>query len=107
MWLMLQQEKPDNYVLATGEVHSVREFVEEAFKVVGINIKWVGKGAEEKGVDEEERVLVDIDQRYFRPTEVDYLVGNAEKAKEELGWEPKTKFKELVKIMVEADLKDV
>ena len=106
MWLMLQQEKPDNYVLATGEMHSVREFVEEAFKVVGINLKWVGKGIEEKGVDEEERGLVDIDQRYFRPTEVNHLVGNAEKAKKELGWEPKIKFKELVKIMVEADLKE-
>lgn len=105
MWLMLQQDKPDDYIIATGENHSVKEFVEEAFKVTGINIKWVGKGIEEKGVDSEGNVLVEIDPRYYRPSEVENLVGDATKAKEELGWIPKTKFKELVKLMVEADLK--
>lgn len=105
MWLMLQQEKPGNYVIATGEVHSVKEFVEEAFGIIGINIKWIGEGIEEKGINEEGDVLVEIDQRYFRPAEVDELLGDASKAKKELGWESKVKFKELVKIMVEADLK--
>ncbi|KKM15812.1 hypothetical protein LCGC14_1692300, partial [marine sediment metagenome] len=104
MWLMLQRDKPEDYVIATGEAHTIREFVEEAFKIIGINIKWVGKGIEEKGIDSNERVLVEIDQRYYRPTEVNLLVGNASKAKRELGWEAKTKFKELVKLMMEADL---
>lgn len=105
MWSMLQQDKPDDYVIATGENHSVREFVEEAFKAIGINIRWIGKGIEEKGIDSEGNVLVEIDPRYYRPAEVNELKGDATKAKKELGWEPKIKFKELVKLMVEADLK--
>jgi len=108
MWLMLQQERPDDYVIATGETHPVREFVEEAFKVAGISIGWVGEGVDEKGVDRKTgRVLVEIDPGYFRPAEVDFLWGDCTKAKNELGWEPKIKFKELVKIMVEADLKKI
>lgn len=88
MWLMLQQDEPDDYVIATGETHTVREFLEEAFKVVDLNFeKYVG-----------------FDERFLRPTEVDLLIGDYSKAKEKLGWEPKTKFKDLVKIMVEADL---
>jgi len=87
-WLMLQQEVPDDYVIATGETHTVREFVEEAFDLLGL--EW------EK--------YIEIDPRYFRPTEVDALVGDASKAKKKLGWKPKTRFKELVRIMVEADM---
>lgn len=90
MWLMLQQEKPDDYVIATGENHSVKEFVEEAFKVVGIS-------------DWEKHVVANT-SKHMRPAEVDYLIGDASKARKELGWKPKTSFKELVKIMVEADL---
>jgi GDPmannose 4,6-dehydratase len=106
MWMMLQQEKPDDFIIATGETHTVREFVEEAFKIVGIEIEWKGKGVEEKGINADNgKVLVEINPRYFRPTEVDLLIGDYSKAKMELGWEPKVRFKELVKIMVEADLK--
>lgn len=111
MWRMLQQESPNDYVLATGETHTVREFVEKAFKVVNINIKWIGKRGtvDEIGVDttDESVVLVRIDPRYFRPTEVDLLLGNPNKAKKELGWIHKTSFDELVKEMVEADLEMV
>jgi GDPmannose 4,6-dehydratase len=89
MWLMLQQEKPDDYVIATGETHSVREFCEEAFNCAGLD--W--------------RDYVEIDQRYFRPAEVDLLVGDASKAKQQLGWEPKTRFKELIQLMVDADIR--
>ncbi|AGB18539.1 GDP-mannose 4,6-dehydratase [Thermoanaerobacterium thermosaccharolyticum] len=105
MWLMLQQDKPDDYVIATGETHSVREFCEKAFEYVGIDIEWVGSGIEEKGLDSKTgRVLVEIDPRYFRPTEVDLLIGDASKAKEKLHWQPKVTFDELVKMMVESDL---
>lgn len=108
MWMMLQQDEPDDYVVATNETHTVREFIEEAFKIVGKNIVWKGKGVDEKGYDEKTgKVLVEINPRYFRPTEVDLLIGNPAKAKEKLGWEPKVRFKELVKIMVEADLMNV
>jgi len=107
MWLMLQQDKSDDYVIATGENHRVREFVEEGFKVVGINISWIGKGIEEKGVDSEGNVLVEIDPRYYRSSEVYELMGNATKARKELGWEPQIKFKELVRLMVEADLENI
>lgn len=108
MWLMLQQESPKDYVLATGETHTVREFVELAFKEVGIDIKWTGDGIEEKGIDKKTgRILVEINPRYFRPTEVDLLLGDPAKAKKELGWEPKTSFKNLIKMMVEADLEEV
>jgi len=106
MWLMLQQEKPDDFVIATGEAHTVREFAEEAFKNIDIELQWKGKGAQEKGIDKKTgKILVEIDPEYFRPTEVESLVGDASKAKKELGWQPKVKFKELVKIMTEADVK--
>ncbi len=105
MWLMLQQEKPDDYVIATGETHTVREFVEESCKVLGMEIEWKGKGLEEKGIDKKTgKTIIEIDPMYFRPTEVELLLGDASKAKKVLGWEPKTKFKDLVKIMIESDL---
>lgn len=108
MWLMLQQDAPDDYVLATGETHTVREFVEKAFKVVDIEIIWKGPTGtvDEIGVDaaDESRVLVRIDPRYFRPTEVDLLLGNPAKAKMAIGWESQTPFDELVKEMVVSDV---
>lgn len=107
MWRMLQADKPEDFVLATGETITVREFVDEAFKVAGINIEWKGKKGtiEEYGVDAKTgKTLVKIDPNYFRPTEVELLIGNPTKAKEKLGWVAKTKFKDLVKIMMEADL---
>ena len=108
MWLMLQQEEPDDYVLATGETHSVREFVERAFAHVGCRIAWRGSGADEVGIDEASgKEIVHIDPRYFRPTEVDELWGDASKARARLGWEPKTTFADLVAEMVEADLKGI
>jgi GDPmannose 4,6-dehydratase len=108
MWLMLQQEQPDDYVLATGEAHSVREFAELAFARVGIRLSWRGSGVDEKGIDSKTgRVLVEIDSRYFRPTEVDILVGDASKARERLGWRHKTSFAQLVAEMVDSDLKQV
>jgi GDPmannose 4,6-dehydratase len=108
MWLMLQQDEPEDYVLATGETRAVREFVERAFDLVGKKIVWKGKAAEEKGFDSATGdVLVEIDPRYFRPTEVDILVGDASKAQRKLGWRHSTTFEQLVKDMVEADLKAV
>merc|ERR1712183_1073876 len=108
MWRMLQQDEPDDYVLATNETHSVREFVEKAFKHAGVIIKWKGPTGtvDEIGVEEgnEDRVLVKIDPEYFRPTEVDLLLGNPTKAKEKLGWVSKTPFPTLVEEMVKADL---
>jgi len=108
MWRMLQQDEADDYVLATGETHSVREFVEKAFKCAGISLKWKGPTGttEEIGVEEgnEDRVLVKIDPRYFRPTEVDLLLGDPTKAKNKIGWESSTSFDELVKEMVEHDI---
>lgn len=105
MWLMLQQTEPDDYVLATGENHTVREFVEKGFAHVGRRIVWHGSGTDEKGVDAADgRVLVEVDRRYFRPTEVDTLLGDASKARAKLGWRHKTTFEALVKEMVEADL---
>lgn len=108
MWRMLQQEEPDDYVLATGECHSVREFVEKSFAEVDIKIEWKGeKGTtEEIGVnsDDPAQVLVKIDPKYFRPTEVDLLLGDPTKAKEKLGWTPTTSFDKLVKEMVEFDM---
>jgi GDPmannose 4,6-dehydratase len=104
MWLMLQQDQPDDYVIATGETHSVREFVELTFKEVGIDIIWNGGGPEEVGIDANTgKILVEIDPRYYRPTEVELLIGDPSKAKEKLGWAPKVKFKELVKIMIKSD----
>lgn len=106
MWLMLQQNKPGDYVISTGETHSIREFVEEAFKVVDMPITWEGRGMEEVA-KYNGKVVVQINQKFFRLAEVDLLLGKPEKAKKELGWEPKIKFKELVKMMVESDLKDL
>lgn len=104
MWLMLQQDKPDDYVVATGENHSVREFCEEAGKNFGFKIVWQGSGLDEKGIDENTgREIIEVDPEYYRPAEVDILLGDASKAKKILGWEPKVKFKELVKIMCEAE----
>lgn len=105
MWKMLQQEKPDDFVIATGETHSVREFIEEACKVLDIKLEWQGQGINEKGINKDTgKAIIQIDSKYFRPTEVDMLIGDITKAKEILGWQPKTKFKELVKIMIESDL---
>jgi len=108
MWLMLQQDKPDDYVLSTGENHTIREFVELAFKELGIMIEWKGNRENEIGVDSKNgNKLIGIDKKYHRPTEVDQLLGDASKARIELGWEPKTKFQDLVKLMVRSDLKKV
>jgi GDPmannose 4,6-dehydratase len=105
MWLMLQQDTPDDYILATGVMHSVREFVESAFAHVGRTIAWRGKGVDEVGYEPKTgRVLVQIDPRYFRPTEVEQLLGDASKAREKLSWTPKIKFRELVAEMVASDL---
>lgn len=106
MWLMLQQEVPEDFVIATGETRTVREFVELAFENVGIKIKWQGQGVEEIGLDVATgKVLVHIDPRYFRPTEVDLLLGDPTKAREKLGWKAKVTFSELVSKMVSEDLK--
>jgi GDPmannose 4,6-dehydratase len=109
MWLMLQYEKPEDFVIATGEAHSVREFCTLAFKYAGIELKWEGEGLNEKGIDVATgRVLVEVDEKYFRPAEVEQLLGDATKAQTLLGWNPrKTSFEDLVKIMVEHDLKTV
>ena len=108
MWLMLQQDNPDDYVIATGQTHSVREFVEVAFKHIGIEIEWRGSGLDEKGLDKKTgKVLVAIDPIYFRPTEVELLIGDASYAKEKLEWRAKTDFNELAKIMVASDLEAV
>ena len=108
IWMMFQQPKPDDYVVATGETHTIREFVELAFQCVGIGIDWTGKDANEKGVDRKTgKVLVEVSPEFFRPAEVELLVGNPRKALEKLGWKPKTKFADLVHIMVEADMKMV
>jgi GDPmannose 4,6-dehydratase len=108
MWLMLQQDAPDDYVLATGETHSVREFVEKAFAHVGRPIEWRGSGREEKGLEAGTgRVLVEIDARYFRPTEVDFLWGDPSKARAKLGWSHKVSFDALVREMVDCDLETV
>jgi len=108
MWRILQHDDPDDFILATGETNTVRACVEESFKNIGVEIEWRGEGLEEQGIDKKtKKVLIEIDSRYYRPTEVDLLLGDATKAKEILGWEPKVKFKELVKIMVDADIKAV
>ena len=104
-WRMLQQEEPKDYVIATGEQHSVREFVELAAKSLDMSIRWEGSGAEEKGMDANGNVVVAVDPRYYRPTEVETLLGDASKARQDLGWEPKVTFLELVQEMVEEDLK--
>lgn len=105
MWMILNHDFPDDYVIATGETRTVREFVEEAFKVTGVRIVWKGEGVEEKGYDSESgKLRVEVDPRYFRPAEVELLLGDASKARRELGWQPKCSFQELVRIMVEFDL---
>jgi GDPmannose 4,6-dehydratase len=105
MWLILQQDQPDDYVLATGEAHSVREFVDKAFAHIGRTIVWRGTGVEERGIDQSTgEVLVEVDPRYFRPTEVDSLRGDSSKARAKLGWRHKTSFDTLVSDMVRADM---
>lgn len=107
MWLILQQDKPQDYVIATGETHTVREFVELSFKEVGIEIEWKGNGVEEKGYDKKTgKILVDINPRYFRPTEVELLWGDPSKAEKELNWKRKVDFKGLIHMMTESDLKE-
>jgi len=105
MWMMLQQDEPDDYVLATNETHTVREFIELASKRLGFDIEWQGKDVEEVGVDKKTgNIIIKIDPAYFRPAEVDLLIGDPAKAKKIMGWEPTVKFKELVELMVDADL---
>jgi GDPmannose 4,6-dehydratase len=120
MWLILQQDRPDDYVIATGESHTVREMVEASFQEAGVQIEWRGTGVQEVGIvnkvtsDElrvtrnlkEEDVVVEVDPRYFRPTEVDELLGDATKAREILGWEPKISFSQMISAMVKADLEE-
>ena len=106
MWRMLQVDKPDDYVLSTNEFHSVREFIEKAFALKGFNIKWKGEGLDEIGYDEiTGRELIFIDERYFRPAEVEELLGDSTKARTELGWKPNYSFDDLVKEMVDLDCK--
>lgn len=105
MFLMLQRPQPDDYVIATGESHSVKEFIEKAFKIAGFDIDWKGKGLNEKGFDKKTgKILIEVDPYYFRPTEVDELLGDASKAKKVLNWQPKTSFDELVELMVKSDI---
>ncbi len=106
MWLMMQKEKSDNYVIGTGETHSVREFIEESFKVAGMPIKWEGKGIDEVG-KYQDKVVVKVSPKFYRPAEVDLLLSDPSKAKKVLDWKPKVKFKELVKMMVESDLNNL
>ena len=103
MWLMLQQDKPDDFVIATGETHSVREFCEVCFAALDIPLTWKGAAEDEKGYGPDGRVLVQVDPRYYRPSEVDLLLGDCSKARRQLGWEPQVAFKGLAKMMVEAD----
>ena len=108
MWLMLQQDKPDDYILATGEQYSVRDFCKLAFASAGINLKFEGEGENEKGIDTETgKVVIEVDSRYYRPTEVENLLGDPSHAEEKLGWERKISFEELVKEMVEHDMREV
>jgi GDPmannose 4,6-dehydratase len=105
MWLMLQQPEPDDFVLATGESHSVREFVERAFTHIGRSLVWKGRGVDETGIDAKTgEVLVKIDPRYFRPTEVEALLGDPGKARQRLGWRAEVGFDEIVREMIESDL---
>lgn len=106
-WLMLQQQEPEDFVIATGKQHSVKEVIETAGKQLGISIRWEGKGVEEKGINEENnKTIVAVDAGYFRPTEVDNLLGDASKAKEKLGWEPRISFEQLISEMVTEDMKE-
>ncbi|MGN0377811.1 MAG: GDP-mannose 4,6-dehydratase, partial [Suilimivivens sp.] len=108
MWLMLQQDKPGDYVLATNETHTVREFVEAAFKELGITVRWDGTGVNEKGYDAETgRLLVDVNPEFYRPAEVEFLWGNSAKAEKTLGWKREVDFKGLVSMMMDADLREI
>jgi GDPmannose 4,6-dehydratase len=107
MWLIMQAPKPDDYVVATGETHSVREFCEIAFRHAEIPIQWKGSGPDEQGIGPDGRVLVEVDERYFRPAEVDLLLGDASRIRNELGWKPRVPFIELVRMMVDADIKEL
>lgn len=105
MWLMLQQKEPEDFVIATGEQHSVREFSELAFREVGIDLEWQGKGVDERGVDKKtKKEVIFVDKNYFRPTEVESLLGDASKARSKLGWQPKISFEELIKEMIKSDV---
>jgi GDPmannose 4,6-dehydratase len=104
-WLMLQQEKPQDYVIATGEQHSVRDFIERCANILDMQLTWKGSGVEEKAYDQNGKVVVAVDPRYFRPTEVETLLGDPGKARRELGWTPRTSFDQLVREMIESDLK--
>jgi GDPmannose 4,6-dehydratase len=104
MWRMLQSEIPDDYVLASGETHTVREFIEKAFQVIGVTIRWEGEGDNEKGYDSSNRLLIEVDPKYYRPAEVDILIGDPSKAERELGWKRNISFDDLVKRMVEIDI---
>ncbi|HYG30314.1 MAG TPA: GDP-mannose 4,6-dehydratase [Allosphingosinicella sp.] len=104
-WLMLQQDEPEDYVIATGVQYSVRDFVTAAAAELGIHLRWEGSGADEKGYDQHDRCIVSVDQRYFRPAEVETLLGDASKAREKLGWSPRVTFEELVSEMIREDLK--
>jgi GDPmannose 4,6-dehydratase len=104
-WLMLQQDKPEDFVIATGVQYSVREFVQRCATLLELDLTWSGTGVDEKAVDKDGNIVVAVDPRYFRPTEVETLLGDPSKAKRELGWTPRTSFEELVKEMVESDLK--
>ena len=106
-WLILQQDSPADYVIATGETHTVREFAELAFKEIGINIEWKGQGVNEKGLDTETGIiLVEVDEKYFRPAEVELLLGDPSKAEKELNWKRKVSFQDLVSCMVRYDLEN-
>jgi GDPmannose 4,6-dehydratase len=108
MWRMLQAEKPDDYVLATNQTHTVREFIEEAFAIFGEKIVWHGEKANEIGIlVSSGKTVIEIHEKYYRPTEVDILIGNPEKAEKLLGWKPSTTFKELVKIMTLSDYENL
>ena len=106
MWLMLQQDEPDDFVISTGKTHSVREFCELCFTEVGLPLSWQGEGEQETGCSPDGRVLVAVDPRYFRPAEVDLLLGDASKASDQLGWQPKVNLRQLAQMMVETDLAD-
>lgn len=107
MWMMLQQESGDDYVLATGETHTIKEFVELACKECGWNINWIGDGVSEKGILDNGLTVIEVDEKYYRPAEVNVLLGDYSKAKNILGWNPKIKFEELVKLMINNDLKNI
>ena len=103
--LMMEADEPSDYSVNTGEAHSIRELIEEAYSCVGVDVVWEGEGKDEKGYDEKTgELLVEVNEKWYRPVEVPYLHGDHSKIKEKLGWEPKTKFKELIKMMIEADL---